>query len=251
MQPSSASSPANRCRSSALGSTMPAAASTPSAMGRSKPVPSFRMSAGARFTVTFFEGSSKPQFLMADATRTLLSLTALSGKPTRAKKGRPSAMSTSTSTMTASTPISAPDRTVASIVPPLTRPPAAVGCSRCASDIAAGEPKPRSWRACCDGTSFCSVRRQAWNGPVHRPLRGPAVRRPATGAATSRVDPGIVRGSRGPNAARALRDRRSRRSTAEACFGLRTYACAHSNTARRQRHRATIQPHDPSGRGEP
>src|SRR5678815_127106 len=49
-------------------------------------------------------------------TRTLLSLTAPSGRPTTLKYGRPIDMSTSTSTTTASTPISAPDRARASLL---------------------------------------------------------------------------------------------------------------------------------------
>ncbi len=65
--------------------------------------------------MTRFCGSTKPQFLSADITRTLLSCAAPSGSPTTLKKGRPSDMSTSTSTTTASTPTTAPDRTRASI----------------------------------------------------------------------------------------------------------------------------------------
>ena len=56
--PSSASSPAKRCRAIDFSSTSPAAARHASAMGRSNAVPSLRMSAGARFAVIRFCGRS-------------------------------------------------------------------------------------------------------------------------------------------------------------------------------------------------
>jgi len=49
------------------------------------PAPAPRKSAGARFTVIRFCGSSYPAFLSAEMTRTLLSLTAPSGSPTTLK----------------------------------------------------------------------------------------------------------------------------------------------------------------------
>ncbi len=67
---------------------IPSAISMPIAIGRSKAEPSFLMSAGARFTTTCFRGKSKPVFLSAARTRSLLSLTAASGRPTVAKKGK-------------------------------------------------------------------------------------------------------------------------------------------------------------------
>ena len=77
----------------------PSAISMPMAMGRSKADPSFLMSAGARFTITCFRGKSNPVFLSAARTRSLLSFTAASGRPTVEKNGSPRlAMSTSTST---------------------------------------------------------------------------------------------------------------------------------------------------------
>ena len=60
----------------------PAAASMPSAMGRSNDAPALRTSAGARFTVTRCGGNSKPEFLMALRTRSRLSRTLASGSPT-------------------------------------------------------------------------------------------------------------------------------------------------------------------------
>ena len=51
-------------------------------MGRSNAAPSLRISAGAKFTVMRLDGIRKPEFFMAASTRSLLSLTAPSGKPT-------------------------------------------------------------------------------------------------------------------------------------------------------------------------
>ncbi|OPY06193.1 MAG: hypothetical protein A4E67_01596 [Syntrophaceae bacterium PtaB.Bin038] len=73
-------------------------------MGRSNPVPSFRMSAGARFTVTLFSGNRYPEFFMAALMRSRLSFTAASGRPTVENWGRPDERSTSTSTGNASMP---------------------------------------------------------------------------------------------------------------------------------------------------
>jgi len=50
-------------------------------MGRSKPVPSFRRSAGARFTVTRRSGNSNPALRIAARTRSRASWTAVSGSP--------------------------------------------------------------------------------------------------------------------------------------------------------------------------
>ena len=55
------------------------------AMGRSKPEPSFLRSAGARLMVMRVGGRSKPEFLMAERTRSRDSRTAASGRPTVAK----------------------------------------------------------------------------------------------------------------------------------------------------------------------
>ena len=63
------------------------AVSRATANGRSKPLPSLRMSAGAKFAVTFMRGSFCSELKMALFTRWRLSVTALSGKPTMMKYG--------------------------------------------------------------------------------------------------------------------------------------------------------------------
>ena len=87
----------------------------PSAMGRSKPVPPFRTSAGARLTVIRCGGKWKPEFRMAVRTRSRLSLTLVSGRPTRLKLGNPYDTSTSTTTGQDSSPKTVAVRNVASI----------------------------------------------------------------------------------------------------------------------------------------
>ena len=117
--PSSASSPTKATRPRRRGSTWPTAARMPTAIGRSNPAPSFLTSAGARLTVTRSIGNVKPEFLMADATRSRPSRTALSPSPTMEKDGRPRPTSTSTLTTYPSIPSTPPLRAVASIPPPL------------------------------------------------------------------------------------------------------------------------------------
>ena len=51
--------------------------------------PTFFRWAGARFTVMRLTGKAKPQFLMAERTRSRASVTAASGRPTMVKAGRP------------------------------------------------------------------------------------------------------------------------------------------------------------------
>ena len=87
--PSSDSSPSSTTSSTARHSTTPAAASTPSAIGRSNAAPAFRTSAGARLTVTRSAGNSKPQLRMAARTRSRLSRTLASGRPTIVNIGQP------------------------------------------------------------------------------------------------------------------------------------------------------------------
>lgn len=60
----------------------PPACTMASAIGRSKTVPSFFKSAGARLTVILLAGSVKPLFLRAVKILLLLSLIAVSGRPT-------------------------------------------------------------------------------------------------------------------------------------------------------------------------
>ena len=67
----------------------PPAARMPTSMGRSYTVPTFRRSAGARFTVMRDTGKGKPQLRMAARTRSRASFTAASGRPTTSKAGSP------------------------------------------------------------------------------------------------------------------------------------------------------------------
>jgi hypothetical protein len=59
------------------------------AMGKSNREPSLGISAGAKLIVMRLAGKSNWQFLMALRTRSLLSLTAASGRPTIEKLGKP------------------------------------------------------------------------------------------------------------------------------------------------------------------
>ena len=86
--PSSASSPQKIIFAALSAFTIPRAASIPTAIGRSKPAPSFFMAAGARFTVIRSKGKGYPEFWIAALTLSLLSLTMLSGSPTVAKPGK-------------------------------------------------------------------------------------------------------------------------------------------------------------------
>ena len=106
--------PRPRTGRSARSLTAPVAARMPSAIGRSNEVPSLRTSAGARFTVMRSDGKAKPALRMAVRTRSRLSRTAESGRPTVVNAGKPGATSTSTRTSAASTPTSAAERTRAS-----------------------------------------------------------------------------------------------------------------------------------------
>ena len=103
-EPSSDSSPSATCAATSSRGSTSIAASTASAIGRSKCEPSFGRSAGERLTVMRLAGSARPIAVIAARTRSLASLTALSGSPTRLKAGRPAAMAHCTSTSRASTP---------------------------------------------------------------------------------------------------------------------------------------------------
>ena len=109
----------------AAGATRLEACSSVSAMARSKPAPSLRTSPGARFTVTRLCGSSQPAFRTAVATRTLASMQAASGNPTRKNPGKPRARSTWTDTGTAVAPSSAAQWSEACTRPCLCEPRAA------------------------------------------------------------------------------------------------------------------------------
>ena len=93
------------------------------AMGRSKPVPSFWMSAGARLTVTSGCRKVVAGVLQGRLDPVLALLHGGVGQADGGEGGSPWAMSTSTSTMMASTPSRAPLFTLASIRFPCTTPP--------------------------------------------------------------------------------------------------------------------------------
>ncbi len=101
-------------------------------MGRSKWLPSLGRPAGERLTVMRLGGSDRPSDPMAARTRSRLSVTALSGRPTTVKAGSPEAIWTWTSTVMTSMPRKATVLTRATMVlvgPPPVRvgaPPAAV-----------------------------------------------------------------------------------------------------------------------------
>ena len=115
IEPSSDSSPMMIVSAIVRAVTTPVAARTPSAIGRSKAVPALRTSAGARLTVTRCSGKSKPELRIADRTRSRLSRTLASGRPTSTSEGSPKVTSTSTSTGMASRPKRAADRRDASM----------------------------------------------------------------------------------------------------------------------------------------
>ena len=94
----------------------------PTSMGRSYTVPAFRRSAGARFTVMRETGKRKPQFFTAERTRSRASFTAVSGRPTTSKAGRPLERSHSAVTSYPVTPWRPSERTLQNMVPPVSFP---------------------------------------------------------------------------------------------------------------------------------
>ena len=116
--PSSASSPANRKSGSlrrASSESCSLAARIPTAIGKSNWVPLLRSSAGLKLTVMRLRGKSNPLLRRAAITRSLLSFTSVSGRPTTDKVGIPGAMSTSTETKKPSMPLIAQACTLESI----------------------------------------------------------------------------------------------------------------------------------------
>lgn len=97
-QPSRESSPKNTKRSGSLAWISSLARSIPTASGKSRDVPSFRKSAGERFTVIRLPEAANPALRILETTRSLDSRTALSGNPTSVKPGSPAEESTSTFT---------------------------------------------------------------------------------------------------------------------------------------------------------
>ena len=96
--PSRESSPKNTVLLKLFSIIISVAERSPIAIGRSKALPSFFISAGAKLTVIFFVGNFNPLFFIAAVTLSLLSLTALSGNPTIVKPGICDSTFVSTST---------------------------------------------------------------------------------------------------------------------------------------------------------
>jgi len=89
-EPSSASSPANSNSCKLCRGICPYAANTPIAIGKSNRPPSFfGKSAGAKLIVMRRVGKTNCEFIKALRTRSLLSLTAVSGRPTIDNAGKP------------------------------------------------------------------------------------------------------------------------------------------------------------------
>src|SRR5207302_5597791 len=105
--PVSESSPANSYFENPSTASWREAARMPSAMGKSNRPLSLGSSAGARLTVIRRAGNSKRELTSAARTRSRLSFTSVSGRPTMVKEGRPFARCTSTVTSGASNPESA------------------------------------------------------------------------------------------------------------------------------------------------
>ena len=93
-------------------------------MGRSNDEPALRTSAGARLTVIRCGGNSNPELRIALRTRSRLSRTLGSGRPTIVNEGRPNVTSTSTWTGKASMPKTAALRRQASTPDVHCNPPA-------------------------------------------------------------------------------------------------------------------------------
>ena len=98
-EPSRPSSAMNAKPASGPVPTWPSAASTPSAMARSRPEPALRKPEGARLTVMRFWGQLKPLEMRAARTRSRASRHDVSGRPTTRNPGSP--LLTWTSTLTA------------------------------------------------------------------------------------------------------------------------------------------------------
>ena len=93
----------------------PSAANSAAATGRSYLVPSFRIWAGDRLTVTRLGGTAIPVFRRAVRTRSAASRTSVDRSPTMQNMGSPSQTSASTCTAFASTPMTAADKIMLNI----------------------------------------------------------------------------------------------------------------------------------------
>src|ERR1019366_5050120 len=96
----------------------PFAARIARATARSKAVPDFGRSAGARFTTTFFGGTGNPTCRSAERTRSRHSFTAASGRPTIVRPGRPAPIAASTTTVRPSRPDTVAEYARATIIVP-------------------------------------------------------------------------------------------------------------------------------------
>ena len=106
IRPSRASSPTAAWVARSSDATWCEAPRTASAIGRSKPEPSLRRSAGARFTVMRRAGQKSSAEAMPLRTRCFASWQARSARPTIVNTGWPSSTCASTSTRRASSPTS-------------------------------------------------------------------------------------------------------------------------------------------------
>ena len=243
-RPSSASSPTAACPASEPGGSWRDAASTASAIGRSKPEPSLRRSAGARLTVIRRSGHSSSAEAMPLRTRSFASWQARSARPTIANAGTPRWRCASTSTRRGSRPTSAWVTVRASTQPPYegrrhslsnsvtTRPQLVAqparssdGSARRVGDERAvpREPEPRGRlrtppvRTPSARSSRRRARRSRRSAPSARrapggrratPRRRARIRRHLLGASPSRAD----RRSRRPTSTSPRRRRSSRRA---------------------------------------
>ena len=99
------SSPNTIYSSNDFSSICPDTINIPSAIGRSRRLPIFFTSAGAKFIVILPNGNSYPLFTIANLTLSLDSLIDVSGNPTILKLGIPLVISTSTLINTPSNPL--------------------------------------------------------------------------------------------------------------------------------------------------
>ena len=120
--PESDNSPTAARPPSASRSMIPQDAMIASAMGRSYAGPSLRTSAGERLIVMRATGKLRRQLAMAARTRSRLSLTAASGRPTSSNMGIPSTVNASTVTRYPSMPDRPMLLTLASIRAPSQKP---------------------------------------------------------------------------------------------------------------------------------
>ena len=116
MSPFSPSSPIIIVFFIASSEIIPMDISIHTAMGRSKAVPSFLISAGERFTVIRLGGTDTPELRSAVRTLSAASLTQDESYPTMTNAGSPSDMSASTCIITASMPCTVPLITLLNII---------------------------------------------------------------------------------------------------------------------------------------